>query len=298
MDKFMMACENGYLDVAKKMVRDKPEIINNCHFDGIFLLPCKYGHFEVARWLISIKPNINDIPCQQIMITNSNGRLFTPIDLSNEYPFRESCRNGHLEIAKWLLEIDPRINIGSIYGYHEINIFIDSCYRGQLHIAQWLYQFNNNLVYITRAFAMSCKNGHLHIVKWLMDIAPDIDISIDNDYAFRESCKYGYLDVAQWLVEIGPQIDIHNGNEYAFINSCVYKQFSVVKWLQEIVAHDAVRYLYRNNIAYVINSEVSIAGYIETVVYGCKIYSNKEPDIIMLCDYLDTLTTAKSARSY
>jgi len=58
--------------------------------------------------------------------------------------FSITCENGHLDVAKWLYEIKPDIDI-SVY-----------------------YEF---------AFKNSCKNGHLDVAKWLYEIKPDIDIS-------------------------------------------------------------------------------------------------------------------------
>ena len=67
-----------------------------------------------------------------------------------------------------------------------------------------------------------------------MEIKPDIDISVDNEYAFRNSCENGHLEIAKWLLEIKPDIDISSWYEYAFRNSCENGYLEIAKWFVSI----------------------------------------------------------------
>ena len=51
----------------------------------------------------------------------------------NENVFCYVCKNGHINIAKWLLEIKQNIDI-SVFHY----AFCHACSNGHLNVAKWL----------------------------------------------------------------------------------------------------------------------------------------------------------------
>ena len=87
----------------------------------------------------------------------------------------------HLEIAKWLLEIQPQINI---------SVFNEDPFRS------------------------ACERGHSEIAKWLLKIKPQIDISAHDEYAFRSACERGHLEVGEWLRTLKPYfyVIVYNKN--------------------------------------------------------------------------------------
>jgi len=115
--------------------------------------------------------------------------------------FRNACKIGHLDFAKWLLNIKSDINISAQNEY---------------------------------AFRITCFNGHLDIAKWLLDIKPDIDTTSCNDMAFRYACchckkrlylnewvfinnklvlREGHLEIAKLLQSLNPnkyEVNIKN----------------------------------------------------------------------------------------
>jgi hypothetical protein len=54
----------------------------------------------------------------------------------------------------------------------------------------------------------------------LLEIKPDINIRINNDYIFRECCHTDNITIIKWLLEIKPDINIEENNHEAFKNAC------------------------------------------------------------------------------
>ena len=175
-----------------------------------------------------------------------------PINLHKyeDSPFGISCKNGHLHIAKWLMEISNNakqkitININCVFGW--------SCYYGKFDIVKWLIDLSNKDDYYKInihdddefAFKFSCNNGHFDIAKWLIELSnkdgyKKININTDDDFAFRFSCEKGHFDIAKWLIELSNQdgygkIDIHIWNNDIYRQCIENYHFDIVKWLIEL----------------------------------------------------------------
>src|SRR6056297_1461905 len=210
-----------------------------------FINACKKGHFNTAKQLYIDHSNVIDI------------------HYNDEEAFRLSCLYGHIEIAKWLIQLGHEegrpIDIHARYE----SAFCFSCGNGNLEVAKWLIQLTFPKV-IQRgstgappqygkdegypidihaqdeyAFRLSCGNGHLEIVKWLIQLGQDegnpIDIHAQDDFAFRFSCGNGNLEIVKWLIQLGKEegqpIDIHAENDLAFRKSCMNGHFEIAKWL-------------------------------------------------------------------
>ena len=164
--------------------------------NDIFTKICGMGFLEYAKYFV----NENEID----------------IHAYNDYAFRLSCENGHLELAQWLIQL------GESSGYTKIDIhasnkdaFRSSCYHGHIEVAQWLVQLGESDGYTKIdihvlnefAFKWSCLYGHLNIARWLIELGESssytkIDIHTDNDYAFRWSCHNGHIEIARWLISL------------------------------------------------------------------------------------------------
>jgi hypothetical protein len=97
---------------------------------------------------------------------NPDTNLDEFISLENETAFGLACQKGYLEIAKWLLELKPTIDISAQNNY---------------------------------AFRFACKYRQLHVAKWLIEINPDLNISADNDFAYRWSYQNRNFEISEWL---------------------------------------------------------------------------------------------------
>jgi hypothetical protein len=106
-----------------------------------------------------------------------------------------------------------------------------------LDIAQWLLSVKPDIdisVENEYAFTKTCENGHLDIAQWLLSVNPHTDISVENEYAFRWACENGHFSVAKWLLQIKPDIDISAKSEHAFRGSCWNGHLELAQWLLQI----------------------------------------------------------------
>jgi len=119
---------------------------------GIFVETCKKNYLSYAK---SLAFRYND----KIKIHGNN-----------ECAFRWSCSEGHIEVAKFL------IDLGENHGYNKINIHAN----------------NEN------AFRWTCSEGHIEVAKFLIDLGENhgynkINIHVDEEIAFRHSCSEGQI---------------------------------------------------------------------------------------------------------
>lgn len=180
--------------------------------DKTFKRFCYSGNLYVAKMLFSV-----------IQFNTSN-----PINF--QHLFRDVCSQGQINVAQWILQINPDIDISA----GSECAFRNACCYGQLNVAKWLLEVCPDIdisVYNEYAFHNACVNGHLLVAQWLLQIKPTINISIWEDLTFSNACLNGHLLVAQWLLTVNPCINISKNNEYIFRRVCHYGQLNVAQWL-------------------------------------------------------------------
>jgi hypothetical protein len=113
----------------------------------------------------------NDTETKEFLLTQI--ALF--LGINNIYAFYAFCEYGHLELAKWIIEI--RCD-------------------------------NFKISHYARAFWLSCKNGHLHVCQWLLQVTKEkgkeFDISYDDNAAIGYACLENRIDVVKWLQSLRP----------------------------------------------------------------------------------------------
>lgn len=165
------ACENGELEVVKRLLQIKPYIDISYDNENAFRTACTNGHLEIAQLLLQIKPNID-------------------ISAENNFSFVRACYYNHLEVAQWLIQIKPDIDISVKNDF----TFSRACANGKLEIAKWLLSIKPNIDIFAEdsyAFNLACINGHLEVAQWLEKICPDnfkiLSVSTDNTEIGRGS---------------------------------------------------------------------------------------------------------------
>lgn len=148
------------------------------------------------------------------------------------HTFVIACGSGYLEIAKWLKQIYPKINISE----HNYLCFLHACGRGHLDTAKWIKQIcpEINTELADCAFQCACSHGHLEVVIRLRAIFPEIDIQLCDDSPFRVACVEGYLEIAQWLKQICPEINVRACGDFALKYACLRNHLGIVEFLKTI----------------------------------------------------------------
>jgi ankyrin repeat protein len=268
---FLKACVNGHLETAKWLYTVEGRFYTSKN--SLLIGVCMNNQLEVLQWLYKIDPQILSRPQLMVDVTEnalikkyfelSNwlldfqpymfNKLFYSMCAKNhietvkymygicpEYSllnyfsaFCSACSGGSLEIAKWILEIHPELDISASNEY----AFCCACENNHIEIVKWLFEINPTMdisALDEDAFCKACNNGHIEIVKLLFEIKPTINISILNEYAFRRACQKGHIEIAKLLLEVKHDINLladHNG---AFCGACDNSCLEVIKWLLEL----------------------------------------------------------------
>jgi hypothetical protein len=251
-------CKNGKLQEAKQLYDSDNDKITN--INDAFRVSCENGHIEVAEWLLDIfnnKYSLKTVDIHTIFHDNNDGddndndNDDDNDDDDDNYHdvvqynvFQSSCRNGQIEIAKWLHKLGGI----DIHANNEL-AFRWSCSEGHIEVAKWLYSLggvdinalmNDNTE--DDAFQWSCKNGHVKVAKWLYSLLRGVDDFAIRQHAFRSSCINGHIKVAKWLYSLGeadeadPEVgvNIHVDNNDIFQWSCCFGHIEVAKWLYSL----------------------------------------------------------------
>lgn len=204
-DIFIASCENGHLEIAKVILH----LTNiNIHYknDLPFYVACVSNQLEIAQWIFSVDSvNFDSESLLKVLVKKRIFRvakwlyLIKPIDLNRPDIFIVEwlCRNGELDILKWLFANSLRYGGINVHKRNDI-FFRWACGGGNLEVAKWLYSFGGVNIHSEEddAFCMACENSHLHVAKWLYRLDPTGFLNPENmDY-----------DMIQWINLLDPII--------------------------------------------------------------------------------------------
>ena len=216
----------GNLHIIKWLIEIIPNITIN--YNKAFFDACEDGHLEVIKWLFEIKPTID-------------------ISYNNYKALYNAFYWGELEVVKWIFH---KIPINDIF-YND-QIFYKACEDGHFELTKWLVEINPNInesVNLDEAFCIACSNGCLEIAKFLLELKPTIETFANDNESFKNACDNGYLAVAEWLVSIDNRyiitnsvldinVDVDNSNIGYIITYTIMNRFmmhnDVIKYVNEI----------------------------------------------------------------
>lgn len=173
-----------------------------------FYNACMTGNLKLAQQLYNVTVLINTVEIERI--------------------FRIVCSNGHLELAKWLYTIYPKMDISYLNDY----IFRHACSDGLLDVAQWIYEINpscNLQACGNHAMRLACTHGHLPVMKWIFSKVPEMDVSMNSDELLHSACIGGYQEIIEWILSHRKQ-DL---SKRPFLLLCEHGYLSSAQWLYD-----------------------------------------------------------------
>lgn len=139
----MELCDSGDLIGSQEYLRLNPEVIIDAWNDMAFRHCCYKAHLkqylQIAKWLFQVYKERN----KQIHMI--------------EMLFRDVCHYGVLEVAKWLLEIKPDMDIC----FEDNAPFRLALEVGNMDIAKWLQQIRPYLYVINYDINGKYKNYYI-----------------------------------------------------------------------------------------------------------------------------------------
>ena len=186
----------------------------------------------------------------------------------DDYAFRVVCKNGHLEIAKWLWNVCSEQEQKAMLHARDDHAFCLACQNGHLAIAEWLWgicpdEEQSAMLHAADdyAFRWACENGQLQLAKWLLSLCTThqeryemLHLNYNNDessyeseechdYPFHIACYEGHLEIAKWLWSycVTPKersAMLHSRRDDGFGFAIFYGHFHMAKWLWAICPDD------------------------------------------------------------
>ena len=211
---FIHACNNEHIEIVKWLHNIKKSLIIN--IDVIALIINNIDKTELVDFLFDIIPEgymslsdwentfIASCSTNKLKLAKMIFRKIKNINIftKNNEPFYLACRNGHLDIFIWLIELDPNIHKK--------------------------YSINNY------AFYKACSNGHYNIVSCFLKYNTKTSIEInDINVGLIEACENGYLDIVKFFIEnyeinisvLNDAFDktVRNNNSTLYYNSLILR---------------------------------------------------------------------------
>jgi len=176
----------------------------------VFRSACNYKQLDVALWLYELH---DDIEFDYQDIGEDTGPYVSYLKyIVYEYgykvharsPFIDACCLGNIDVAKWLLNMDPNINISA----GKESAMFGICRRGDIEMAKWLLEVKHDIKLTANnhcILRVACEKGYMNIVKWLLELYPHLDPHTTMRSVFIIACTNGQLEIAQLLYNMCPK---------------------------------------------------------------------------------------------
>ena len=243
-----LCCQYGSISVSKRLISHTTYTPSDEAVMEAMLKSCYHGKTEMVQWLsANFFHKISELSVKYTVLTG----------------FLDSCKNGHFEIVKFLVDkygyclcVTGTMFFDICYQCHfdivnyiikyvttyvsdsEANkLFVHFCTYGQTELAKWILQSltasRRRVNSLSLAFQKCCENGHLDTLLWLGCYMNDRSIRADHNLAFRSACAAGRIEVAQWMLQVFHLTteDARACNNFALQASLDNGHLQMAKWL-------------------------------------------------------------------
>ena len=254
-DIFIEACKNDNIELLKKIyplkdwifdIEDENDVYKE---ENALCFCCRFGYLEAVKFLCST----NTIDVHEL----------------NEEAFCLACQENHIDIAKFLFQEYPDIDIMDFF----CKSFFSACCEGNLEIAKWLTNIEPKIInteWISSTFLSACSKGHINIAKFIFDSTEEKHRNKFVENVLGEVCENKQLEVLKWLLEIDKKVSTSKYFvKFTFLSSCQKGNIEMVKYLISIYSKSIilnVLYMDQINIAFIFacsNNDWEIAEYIK-----------------------------------
>ena len=297
---FIYACKNNNIQMAKWLLEIQPNIniLVNTNIDDDYINILSYisldnfreDYIDISNWLISLdKSNKLFIDafctlCTYDTLTYIKFMLTLDYKMSvEEYTkaFQIACKKYSSNIAEYLYQIQPNINIGIdnniifkkslkkskieicqyIYSIHpniikEVDLpeLFEYCLqpenlsRHDTEQIEWLHSIDNSIIDkidIMKSINQLCSYEYFGVVECIYSMKQDI---IFETNTFQICCMNNYLYGAKWIYEKQPSINISANNDYALRIVCENVYIELAQWLCSINSNYSIDYNEHENI--------------------------------------------------
>lgn len=166
-DDVPKACAANDVEGLRRMIALESEKSTYHDYDRLFLCACSDGYKEIAQLLLDYSHQNRRRPIDIHYAYSEDTVDGYEYMRNHESAFINACSNGHLDIAKWLVQIcNIDINI------NDDEPFCEACFNGHLDIAQWLVEIGNVNIHVNNDEPLhhAYENNHTHVVHWLLSI--------------------------------------------------------------------------------------------------------------------------------
>lgn len=206
---------NGNLEDIKYIISVGSAKMVNAKIEGKtpLYIASKCGRFDVVNYLIYTDAELDE-PCH------------------GDYPIHAAIAGGYLEIVKILNEFNADINMKS--SKYDMTPFCLAVYLGHLEIAEYLKEndpkFDLNKCNLEEILMNICKKGNLESLKYLTKIGLNFDKYIELSL-INVAAGEGHKHIVEYLIAEGVGID---GRCHPIFNACYDGHLELVEFFYNI----------------------------------------------------------------
>lgn len=221
----IIACENGYLDVAKELLEAGSDINICVNFNTPLKVACENRQHSIVRQLLNSGACVNkhclhtalQCACEMEHIFLVEELINARADVNLNTPLVVACTKGNIRIVEKLIKAGADVNLAC-----ENENF---CVQGRLRRVK---NFKVTIKDKTPLMA-ACDGGHFNIIKLLIKSGADVHPGDKDKTAIHFPWYWEHLNIVKMLIKMESTVYLNEANEPSLISACDLGQLGVVK---------------------------------------------------------------------